>query len=79
MTINASQFNDIHDAHLEYEQNEEGYHIMYNGVSLYLSSNINKTQCMWITGSCIYTIDGQVTISEILEIVNQIIGDEINE
>lgn len=75
LTINAYLFSDIQNAYIEYEQNREGSTCEYHGITLYLSENIDKTQCMWMYDSTIYIIDGQIELSDALKIVNQIMGE----
>ena len=76
MILNATLFPSIEDAYLEFEQNQEGVCIDYQGLSIYLAENIDKNQYMWIDNACVYSINGHISLDEAKVIVSLILGGQ---
>lgn len=76
MIINATLFPSIEDAYIEFEQNQEGIRLDYQGFNIYHAENIDKKQYMWIDESCVYSIDGHVSLDEAKAIISLILGGQ---
>lgn len=74
LMIKARHYNNVEDAFISFEQNEEGYFLDHRGYSLYVSENIERTSHMWRNDTDIYIIDGNITTSEAIQIFDMIVG-----
>lgn len=74
LTIDATWFADVQEACLTFEQNREGDKINRGGNDLYMASNMDKVVCMWIEGQNVYTLTGTVSMSEAIQIYDELYG-----
>lgn len=76
LTIDATWFADIQEAHIAFEQNEDGSRIVQNGLEIYIANNIDSLVCIWMLDQSVYTLSGTIDTFEAMQIIEELSGGQ---
>lgn len=75
MVYTTTTFNDIEDFYMAIEINGEGRYVeLENGLSIYVDMNVHRITSMWYDGLTGYSLSGDITEEELLQIIRAMYG-----
>ena len=75
LILDAISFVDVNDLHGSIEQSAPGTNMqLANGLTVYVSKNLDKATSIWMDDGTSYTLTGVVTEDELLRIIRSIYG-----
>lgn len=79
LVYQIQRYTDADEAQFSFEQNQTGEKVETDGLSIYVTLNIEKTTGVWIIDSTTYNIAGPIDTNELLKIQRSIGGKNANE